>query len=114
MVKQQLPVIFDRFERPSNRRCGGAYQLLYAKVDAGSGFQVVPRFVKQATVTATAGVKNTPPGRERRLGRRSQTINPASSSKITGKRVEPKLVQIIMDEIVEGGAKVEWQDIAGQ
>lgn len=30
------------------------------------------------------------------------------------KGVEPKLVQIIMDEIVEGGARVEWQDIAGQ
>ncbi len=30
------------------------------------------------------------------------------------KGVEPKLVQIIMDEIVEGGAKVEWGDIAGQ
>ncbi|XP_052866122.1 spastin [Anopheles cruzii] len=33
---------------------------------------------------------------------------------ITVKGVEPKLVQIIMDEIVEGGAKVNWQDIAGQ
>lgn len=30
------------------------------------------------------------------------------------KGVEPKLVQIIMDEIVEGGAKVEWSDIVGQ
>lgn len=30
------------------------------------------------------------------------------------KGVEAKLVQIIMDEIVEGGAKVEWADIAGQ
>uniref|UniRef100_A0A182XEI9 microtubule-severing ATPase n=1 Tax=Anopheles quadriannulatus TaxID=34691 RepID=A0A182XEI9_ANOQN len=33
---------------------------------------------------------------------------------ISVKGVEPKLVQIIMDEIVEGGAKVQWQDIAGQ
>lgn len=30
------------------------------------------------------------------------------------KGVEQKLVQVIMDEIVEGGAKVEWNDIAGQ
>lgn len=33
---------------------------------------------------------------------------------ISVKGVEPKLVQIIMDEIIEGGAKVEWADIAGQ
>uniref|UniRef100_A0A2M4BDF4 Spastin n=2 Tax=Anopheles marajoara TaxID=58244 RepID=A0A2M4BDF4_9DIPT len=33
---------------------------------------------------------------------------------ISVKGVEPKLVQLIMDEIVEGGAKVGWQDIAGQ
>lgn len=30
------------------------------------------------------------------------------------KGVEQKLVQLILDEIVEGGAKVEWTDIAGQ
>lgn len=33
---------------------------------------------------------------------------------IVVKGVEPNLVQIIMDEIVEGGSKVEWSDIAGQ
>lgn len=36
------------------------------------------------------------------------------SQVIAVKGVEPKLVQIIMDEIVEGGAKVQWTDIAGQ
>lgn len=30
------------------------------------------------------------------------------------KGVDNKLVQVIMDEIVEGGAKVRWNDIAGQ
>lgn len=30
------------------------------------------------------------------------------------KGVDNKLVQVIMDEIVEGGAKVGWSDIAGQ
>lgn len=30
------------------------------------------------------------------------------------KGVDNKLVQIIIDEIVEGGAKVRWSDIAGQ
>lgn len=33
---------------------------------------------------------------------------------ISVKGVEQKLVQLILDEIVEGGAKVEWSDIAGQ
>lgn len=36
------------------------------------------------------------------------------STQISVKGVEQKLVQIIMDEIVEGGAKVEWSDIVGQ
>lgn len=30
------------------------------------------------------------------------------------KGVEQKLVQIVMDEIVEGGARVNWTDIVGQ
>ena len=30
------------------------------------------------------------------------------------KGVEPKLAQVILDEILEGGAPVLWDDIAGQ
>lgn len=30
------------------------------------------------------------------------------------KGVEPKLAQLILDEIMEGGAPVLWDDIAGQ
>lgn len=30
------------------------------------------------------------------------------------KGVDPKLAQIILDEILEGGASVQWEDIAGQ
>lgn len=37
-----------------------------------------------------------------------------SAQTIQVKGVDNKLVQIIMDEIVEGGAKVKWTDIAGQ
>lgn len=37
-----------------------------------------------------------------------------SAQMIQVKGVDNKLVQIIMDEIVEGGAKVKWTDIAGQ
>lgn len=56
--------------------------------------------------------RNTPPPRSRTpIGGPSTSV---SSQLISVKGVEPKLVQIIMDEIVEGGAKVEWNDIAGQ
>lgn len=30
------------------------------------------------------------------------------------KGVDPKLAQIILDEILEGGTAVQWEDIAGQ
>lgn len=30
------------------------------------------------------------------------------------KGVDPKLAQVILDEIIEGGAPVQWEDIAGQ
>lgn len=36
-----------------------------------------------------------------------------SQSSISVKGVEPKLVQTIMDEIIEGGQKVEFNDVAG-
>lgn len=30
------------------------------------------------------------------------------------KGIDPKLAQVILDEILEGGAAVQWEDIAGQ
>lgn len=61
--------------------------------------------------------RSTPP-----LRSRSGTVTPTSNTAGVGiapqiiqvKGVDNKLVQIIMDEIVEGGAKVRWNDIAGQ
>lgn len=60
--------------------------------------------------------RSTPP-----LRSRSGTVTPTSNTVIAinaqtiqVKGVDNKLVQIIMDEIVEGGAKVRWNDIAGQ
>lgn len=62
--------------------------------------------------------RSTPP-----LRSRSGTVTPTSNNAagigltpqmIQVKGVDNKLVQIIMDEIVEGGAKVRWSDIAGQ
>ncbi|XP_075156979.1 spastin isoform X1 [Haematobia irritans] len=64
--------------------------------------------------------RNTPPQRSRTpisgIGGTSggQSTSGASTPVVSVKGVEQKLVQIILDEIVEGGAKVEWSDIAGQ
>ncbi|XP_038206771.1 spastin isoform X3 [Zerene cesonia] len=49
-------------------------------------------------------------GSQRGTPTRSRT--PQSSLSIRG--VDPKLVQLILDEIVEGGPKVHWEDISGQ
>lgn len=61
--------------------------------------------------------RSTPP-----LRSRSGTVTPTSNNATLGiapqaiqvKGVDNKLVQLIMDEIVEGGARVRWSDIAGQ
>ncbi|XP_011181049.1 spastin isoform X2 [Zeugodacus cucurbitae] len=63
--------------------------------------------------------RNTPPQRARTPINTSsnygnQSTGSGSTPAVTVKGVEQKLVQIILDEIVEGGAKVEWTDIAGQ
>lgn len=54
------------------------------------------------------------PGRSRTPGSGPSPLSGQPGATILVKGVEPKLVQIIMDEIVEGGAKVEWTDIVGQ
>ncbi|XP_018799229.1 PREDICTED: spastin isoform X2 [Bactrocera latifrons] len=63
--------------------------------------------------------RNTPPQRARTPINTSsnygnQSSGSGTAAAVTVKGVEQKLVQIILDEIVEGGAKVEWSDIAGQ
>ncbi|XP_023953287.1 spastin isoform X2 [Bicyclus anynana] len=49
-------------------------------------------------------------GSQRGTPTRSRTPQPT----LTVRGVDPKLVQLILDEIVEGGPKVHWDDIAGQ
>ncbi|XP_023718260.2 spastin isoform X3 [Cryptotermes secundus] len=74
---------------------------------------------------------STPPAIKRQLSgpsssparRASGSNNNSSAAKATPSRktpspalkgVDPKLAQIILDEILEGGASVQWEDIAGQ
>nr|6P07_A Chain A, Spastin [Drosophila melanogaster]6P07_B Chain B, Spastin [Drosophila melanogaster]6P07_C Chain C, Spastin [Drosophila melanogaster]6P07_D Chain D, Spastin [Drosophila melanogaster]6P07_E Chain E, Spastin [Drosophila melanogaster]6P07_F Chain F, Spastin [Drosophila melanogaster] len=59
--------------------------------------------------------RNTPPQRSRTpINNNGPSGSGASTPVVSVKGVEQKLVQLILDEIVEGGAKVEWTDIAGQ
>lgn len=39
---------------------------------------------------------------------------PAASKTTTLKGVDPKLAQIVLDEVLEGGSPIQWDDIAGQ
>lgn len=72
---------------------------------------------------------STPPSVKRQLSvpgngspiRRPGTPTTSNSNRSTPTRkvpilkgVDPKLAQVILDEILEGGAPVQWEDIAGQ
>ncbi|XP_053680895.1 spastin [Anopheles nili] len=72
-----------------------------------------PAIRRQFSASNGYGTKNTPPPRSK-TPLAGQQQPQQQQPQISVKGVEPKLVQIIMDEIVEGGAKVQWLDIAGQ
>lgn len=60
--------------------------------------------------------RSTPPPRTK-PGAVTPSTPTAAMPSISGihvKGVDNKLVQLIMDEIVEGGAHIKWSDIAGQ
>ncbi|XP_073950728.1 spastin isoform X2 [Choristoneura fumiferana] len=68
-----------------------------------------PAVKRQLSVPASGSPVRRAAGTSRGTPTRSRTPQPLS---VRG--VDPKLVQLILDEIVEGGPKVHWDDIAGQ
>ncbi|XP_074104297.1 spastin isoform X2 [Cotesia typhae] len=97
--------------------------------------QTLPRSMGRSTPThschRTTPIKpsGTPPSIKRQLSvpgngspiRRSGTPGGSNSNRGTPSRkvpmlkgVDPKLAQVILDEILEGGTAVQWDDIAGQ
>ncbi|KAM3958111.1 LOW QUALITY PROTEIN: spastin [Aphomia sociella] len=75
-----------------------------------------PPAVKRQLSSAYQVPANGSPVR-RAVGGGSQRGTPTRSRTPTAlsiRGVDPKLVQLILDEIVEGGPKVHWDDIAGQ
>lgn len=39
---------------------------------------------------------------------------PVTGKTTTLKGVDPKLARIVLDEVLEGGSSIQWEDIAGQ
>nr|CAD7197869.1 unnamed protein product [Timema douglasi] len=93
--------------------------------------QTLPRSMgsrsRNAAPTATVNKpSSTPPAIKRQLSGpssspvRRPTSGPAGGSKAASRKnpalkgVDPKLAQIILDEILEGGSPIHWEDIAGQ
>lgn len=97
--------------------------------------QTLPRSMGRSTPTLTCHKttpmkpSSTPPSVKRQLSvpgngspiRRPVTPSSMNSNKGTPTRkipmlkgVDPKLAQTILDEILEGGTVVQWEDIAGQ
>ncbi|XP_049878051.1 spastin isoform X2 [Pectinophora gossypiella] len=70
-----------------------------------------PAVKRQLSVPSNGSpVRRAAAGSARGTPTRSRTPQPA----LAVRGVDPKLVQLILDEIVEGGPKVHWDDIAGQ
>ncbi|XP_011160146.1 spastin isoform X1 [Solenopsis invicta] len=97
--------------------------------------QTLPRSMGRSTPiqpchkTLPIKPSSTPPSVKRQLSvpgngspiRRPGTPTTSNSNRSTPTRkvpilkgVDPKLAQVILDEILEGGAPVQWEDIAGQ
>ncbi|KAM7364321.1 spastin isoform 2-T4 [Cochliomyia hominivorax] len=110
-------------KRPGNLAVANKSQTLPRNLGSKNAITGVPRQPIKTAATPPAvrrqfsSGRNTPPQRSRTpisgIGS-GQSNSGSNTPSVSVKGVEQKLVQIILDEIVEGGAKVEWSDIAGQ
>ncbi|KAH8306151.1 hypothetical protein KR018_002562 [Drosophila ironensis] len=110
-------------KRPGNLAVANKSQTLPRNLGSKTSVGAVQRQPAKTAATPPAvrrqfsSGRNTPPLRSRTpINNNGPTTSGsgASTPVVSVKGVEPKLVQLILDEIVEGGAKVEWSDIAGQ
>lgn len=68
-----------------------------------------PAIKKQLSIPGTA---TSSPGRKLPIQGPGKSVTQKKSSNLKG--VDPKLAQCILDEIVEGGPPIQWEDIVGQ
>ncbi|KAL0819889.1 hypothetical protein ABMA28_007902 [Loxostege sticticalis] len=107
MKSQTLPRSMGRSSSQPNSSSNGSYSRYPVKPAS-----TPPAVKRQLSVPANGSPirRAVGGGSQRGTPTRSRTPQPALS--VRG--VDPKLVQLILDEIVEGGPKVHWEDIAGQ
>ncbi|KMZ05441.1 spastin isoform X1 [Drosophila simulans] len=108
-------------KRPVNLAVANKSQTLPRNLGSKTSVSAVQRQPAKTAATPPAvrrqfsSGRNTPPQRSRTpINNNGPSGSGASTPVVSVKGVEQKLVQLILDEIVEGGAKVEWTDIAGQ
>ncbi|XP_017084080.1 spastin isoform X2 [Drosophila eugracilis] len=108
-------------KRPVNLAVANKSQTLPRNLGSKTSIGAVQRQPAKTAATPPAvrrqfsSGRNTPPQRSRTpINNNGPSGSGASTPVVSVKGVEQKLVQLILDEIVEGGAKVEWTDIAGQ
>ncbi|XP_016952821.1 spastin isoform X2 [Drosophila biarmipes] len=108
-------------KRPVNLAVANKSQTLPRNLGSKTSVGAVQRQPAKTAATPPAvrrqfsSGRNTPPQRSRTpINNNGPSGSGSSTPVVSVKGVEQKLVQLILDEIVEGGAKVEWTDIAGQ
>ncbi|KAI5740706.1 hypothetical protein M8J76_006341 [Diaphorina citri] len=121
MAKERLSILINerRASVPTHKRVHSA-TLTPAKSNT------LPRNVgskAHSSNNTPVRVPQTPPGQKRTTlispGSPSHRLNTLKNSTTTNKSsnlkgVDSKLAQVVLDEILEGGSPVQWQDIAGQ
>ncbi|GBP74314.1 Spastin [Eumeta japonica] len=111
MKSQTLPRSMGRSSSQPNTSTNGNYGARYPAKPAST-----PPAVKRQ-LSSTYQVPSGGSPVRRSGGGGSQRGTPTRSRtphQLSVRGVDPKLVQVILDEIVEGGPKVQWDDIAGQ
>ncbi|KAG7298106.1 hypothetical protein JYU34_018874 [Plutella xylostella] len=111
LKSQTLPRSMGRSSSQPNSSTNGNYSRYPVKPAS------TPPAVKRQLSSVYQVPNNGSPVR-RAVGGGSQRGTPTRSrtpqALMSGRMVDPKLVQLILDEIVEGGPKVHWDDITGQ
>lgn len=106
MKSQTLPRSMGRSSSQPNASTNGNYSRYPIKPTS------TPPAVKRQLSVPSNGSPVRRPVSSSQKGTPTRSRTPQPSLSVRG--VDPKLVQLILDEIVEGGPKVHWDDIAGQ
>lgn len=109
MKSQTLPRSMGRSSSQPNSGTNGSYNGRYPIKPAST-----PPAVKRQLSVPTNGSPVRRAGTSGGGSCRGTPTRVRAASGGQGRAVDPKLAQLVLDEIVEGGAKVQWDDIAGQ